>query len=107
MESNVRDNPTEKRFEMDNPDDASRADGDLAVASYERDGDVVTFTHTFVPEALRGRGIASKLIGASLAAVREQGLKVVPQCPTVVGYMKSHPETQDLLTPEARQVIGA
>jgi predicted GNAT family acetyltransferase len=107
MEPNVRENPAEQRFEMENPDGAPREDGDLAIVSYERDGDVVTLTHTFVPEALRGRGIAGKLIKASLDSLREQGLQVVPQCPTVVGYMKGHPETQDLLTPDARRAIAA
>ena len=96
----VRDNPSERRFELE-------VDGEMAVASYEVDGNAITFTHTFVPEALRGRGIATRIISAALDAVRAKGMKVVPQCPTVVAYMKSHAETQDLLTPDARAAIGA
>ena len=95
----VRDNPAEQRFELE-------IDGEMAVASYETVADTITFTHTFVPEPLRGRGLATKLIKASLDLVRTKAMKVVPQCPTVVAYMKSHPETQDLLTADARAEIG-
>ncbi len=95
----VRDNPAEQRYEL-------AIDGDTAVAAYEIDGGTITFTHTFVPESLRGRGIATRLIAAALDGARGKGMKVVPQCPTVVAYVKSHPETQDLLTSDARAAIG-
>ena len=53
--------------------------------------------HTEVPEALAGRGVASKLIRGALEMVRAQGLKVVPQCPFVAAYMGKHPEYDDLI----------
>jgi hypothetical protein len=96
----VRDNPAEHRLELE-------IGGDMAVATYALDGDVITFEHTFVPETLRGRGLATKLVRAGLDAARANGRKVVPQCPTFVAYVKSHPETHDLLTPDARASIGA
>ncbi len=99
-EPSVHDNPAEQRFELP-------VDGELAVATYVVDGDVITFEHTFVPESLRGRGLATKLVKAGLDAARAAGRRVVPQCPTFVAYMKSHPETQDLLTPDARAALGA
>ena len=46
----VRDNPAEGRFE-------AVVDGQLAVATYDIEGDRITFTHTIVPEALGGRGV--------------------------------------------------
>ncbi len=99
-EESVRDNPAEHRYELP-------VDGELAVATYELDGDVVTFEHTFVPEPLRGRGLATKLVAASLADARAKGRRVVPRCPTFVAYVKSHPETHDLLTPDARTALDA
>ena len=85
-----RDHPAEHRFEID-------VDGEVAFAEYQIDAGVITFLHTFVPETLRGRGLASRLVEAGLAAARERHLKVVPQCAVFAGYMASHPETRDLL----------
>lgn len=90
MDGEVRNNEAEHRYELE-------AEGQLALAAYRlRDGRI-TFTHTEVPEAMEGRGIGSKLVGAALEDARALGLKVVPACPFVKHYMDKHPETQDLL----------
>lgn len=54
-------------------------------------------THTAVPAALQGRGIAATLVAAALAHARSQGWRVRPVCSYVQAYMQRHPETQDLL----------
>jgi predicted GNAT family acetyltransferase len=95
----VRDNPPESRFE-------AIVDGRTAVAMYEVTPGVITFTHTRVPEALRGKGIANELAKTALAAARERGLQVIPKCTFFASYMKRHSETQDLLTPEARAQLA-
>lgn len=84
----------------DHPEDMQieiALDGQLALASYTIDAGAMTFTHTFVPESLRGRGLAGQLVKAGLDTARAKGLKVVPHCPVFVDYMKRHPETQELL----------
>ena len=86
----VRDNRAEAEFEL-------VVDGHKAVAAYQREGGAIVFTHTHVPAAIEGRGVASKLIRGALDAVRDAGLKVVPQCSFVRAYMQRHPETRDLL----------
>lgn len=91
----LTDHPDAQRFEAD-------VDGAQAFATYQMDAKTMTFTHTEVPEALRGRGIGSQLVKAALQAARDGGLHVVPQCPMFAAYMRAHPETQDLLTPAAR-----
>lgn len=53
--------------------------------------------HTYVPPALRGRGIAAALVEALVADAREQGFKVVPQCSYVAAAFRRHPEWHDLL----------
>lgn len=85
----VHNNRGESRFEL-------TEGGETAVAAYERDGDAVIFTHTVVPEQLRGQGIGSRLIAGALAQVRGEGLKVVPQCPFVAAYLRDHPGAADL-----------
>lgn len=86
----VRDNPARHRFELE-------VDGHLAIAVYSLAPGVITFIHTEVPEALAGRGVGSRLAKGALAQVRARGLKVVPRCPFIRGYIEKHPEWQDLL----------
>jgi uncharacterized protein len=71
-------------------------DGQLSVCVYHRQGDVLLFTHTEVPPALGGRGIAAALVQAALDWARADGLRVRPLCSYVAAYMRRHPETLDL-----------
>lgn len=89
MSYKVVDNTEVQQFEMP-------VDGGLAFVSYRRRGDEITLYHAEVPAALEGRGLGSELARATLTAVREQGLKVVPRCPFIAAYMRSHPEFDDL-----------
>ena len=72
-------------------------DGRLALCAYQRVDDVLHLTHTEVPRALEGRGIAAALVEAALAWARAEGLRVRPACSYVATYMRRHPQTQDLL----------
>jgi uncharacterized protein len=80
----------------------ARIDRHLAVAEYSLSGNTITFTHTFVPPALRGRGVASKLIQTALEEARSEELIVVPLCSFVASYIRRHPEYASLLSPNAR-----
>lgn len=99
----VRNNEAESRFE-------AQVDGHLAVAEYRRPGkgksDIIIFTHTEVPEALSGRGVANKLARTALDSARNQGLRVIPLCPFMAGYISRHTEYVDLVPPEYRSYIG-
>lgn len=90
MADQVRNNAAQNRFELD-------ADGGTAVAYYRLTPGLITFTHTETPFALRGRGVASRLVRSALEAARAQGLKVVPACAFVGAYIAKHPEFGDLL----------
>ena len=90
MAETVTDNQTQQRYEL-------AVDGHIAFAEYRRTNDSVIITHTETPTALRGRGIASQLIGGALAHIRGEGLKVVPACGYVVDYLKKHPEHADIV----------
>ena len=92
--SEVKDNPAASRFEM-------RSGDSTAFVEYRRAGDGrIALLHTEVPEALSGQGVGSKLVGGTLAAVRAEGLKVVPRCEFVAAYVARHPEYRDLLADE-------
>ena len=70
--------------------------GEEAVLTYGRSGKILDFIHTFVPPALRGQGLADRVVRAGFDYARERGLKVVPSCPYVGTWLRRHPEEQDL-----------
>jgi hypothetical protein len=72
-------------------------EGQPCTCQYRLYGRLMMFTHTGVPHALRGRGIAAELARTALAHAREKGFKVRPDCSYVEAYMQRHPETLDLL----------
>ncbi len=86
----VRDNPARHRFELD-------ADGHVAFSEYTLDGKILTLRHTEVPKELEGRGIGSRLAKGVLDLARSRGLKVVPRCPFIKGWIGKHPDYADLL----------
>ena len=58
-------------------------------------GDRMLFTHTEVPPADEGKGIASRLMKEALSDARRRGFKIVPVCSFVVAYVRRHPEFAD------------
>jgi len=52
---------------------------------------------TYVPDALRGQGVAARLNKAALAFAEENQFKVVPVCSYTAGYIAKHPEFEHLL----------
>jgi predicted GNAT family acetyltransferase len=85
----IRHDESRQRFE-------TTVDGHLCVADYRLHGDVMWMTHTGVPAAVGGRGIAAQLVRAALDHARANGLKVEPMCSYVDAYMRRHPEVDDL-----------
>ena len=67
------------------------------MADYQLRGNVVWMTHTGVPSAVGGRGIAAELVRVALAWAEDKGYTVEPACSYVEAYMRRHPETQALL----------
>jgi predicted GNAT family acetyltransferase len=86
----VRDNPTLSRYEMDVDG------GGIAFIRYRREDGVVSLLHAEVPAALRGRGLGSRMTGATLDFIRAQGDRVIARCPFVAAYLDAHPEYSGL-----------
>lgn len=86
----IRNNTERGRYELE-------VDGKLAVIEYRDAGGQRYFTHTEVPRALEGRGIASKMAKFVLDEAQAQQLSIVPLCPFVRGYIEKHPEYQPLV----------
>jgi predicted GNAT family acetyltransferase len=90
MDIRVTHDPAASRFE-------ALVDGHRCACQYRVYGKVMMLTHTGVPHALRGRGIAAALVQAALDHARARGLKVRPDCSYAEAYMQRHPQTLDLL----------
>ncbi len=86
----VIDNRAEQEFEL-------VVDGHRAFAAYQLEPGKIVFTHTVVPKAIEGRGVASKLIKAALDSARDRGLRVAPLCPFVKAFIERHPEYQGIV----------
>ena len=90
MHMHVQDAPERQRYE-------ALRDGEvLGFAAYQKAAELIVFTHTEVDPSLEGKGVGGALVRAALDDVRGLGLKVLPICPFVQGWMLRHPEYVDL-----------
>jgi uncharacterized protein len=78
--STIRHDPGARRF-------TAEVNGGVAQLDYTVAGDVMTITHTLVPPAARGRGIAAELMEAALLEARSAGRSVEPACSYAAAYM--------------------
>ena len=73
----------------------------VGFAAYTDRGGERVFTHTEIDPAQGGKGYGSTLIAGALDQVRDEGLRVVPECPFVAAYVQKHHEFDDIVTPAA------
>jgi uncharacterized protein len=78
-------------------------DGEHAVLDYTLSGNLMTITHTGVPPAIGGRGIAGELMRAALSAARAAGWSVNPACSYAAAYLAKHPDEAPRHEPELRR----
>lgn len=71
--------------------------GLLAWLGYSREGPRYVLDHTWVPEELRGRGLAAQLVTAALTEARQRNWRIVPRCSYVAAFLREHPEFSDLV----------
>lgn len=76
-------------------DDAARyeisVDGVLAgFAEFERRTGAIVFTHTEVLPAFQGKGLAGRLAADALADAAATGATIIPACPYIASYLRSH-----------------
>jgi predicted GNAT family acetyltransferase len=57
---------------------------------YRVNGKRLILIHTDVPEALRGRGIAGRLMRAAVERAEAEGEVLVPWCPYVRTWLQDH-----------------
>ena len=76
----------------------ARLDGHEAYMTYKQvDDTTLVYDHTFVPQELRGKGVAGTVVNRALEYARQQGYTVVPGCTYVRNYLQRHPEFEDIV----------
>ena len=98
-DAEIRDNTDAHRYELD-------TDGVQSVVTYNLSDQNLMITETLVPQALEGRGIASRLAKHVLSDARERGLLVLPVCPFFSSYLQKHPEYAEAVHPTYRGILG-
>ena len=86
----ILNNEKEQQFQV-------RVEGELAFIEYRFYNGNIALMHTEVPDKLSGRGIASALAEYALTYARDHKIRVMIYCPFVAGYLKKHPEYQELI----------
>ncbi|MFN3582516.1 GNAT family N-acetyltransferase [Phenylobacterium sp.] len=81
-------------------------DGQTAFAEFRMVDHGMILPHTVVPEAFEGKGVGSALAKAALGYARDHDLKVIPLCPFIAGYIKKHPEWNDVVHETYRAQLG-
>lgn len=72
-------------------------DEHIAYITYDEDANGhMHITHTVVPDALAGKGLARTLLEDVLEEFKKNNKKAVAQCSYVVKYQEKHPELSDL-----------
>ena len=84
-------------IEHENDRFVASVDGIQARLDYRLEGGTMVITHTAVPDAIAGRGVAGKLTRAAFEHARAQGWKVRPACEYATGWVGRHPEYASLL----------
>ena len=98
-DSDIRDEQDARRYALD-------VDGQTAVVLYNPVAGGLLVTETIVPEALEGRGIASRLAKHVLSDIQVRGLVVLPTCPFFASYLRKHPEWSEVVHPSYRAALG-
>lgn len=90
MELDIQHNRGVQRFEVE-------VDGVLCVLDYQLAEGGMAITHTEVPPAVGGRGVAGELVRTTLDYARMKGWQVVPLCSYAEAWIQRHPGYADLL----------
>lgn len=71
-------------------------DGHIAYITYDDQNGEMHLTHTIVPDALAGKGLARTLLEDVLQEIKKENKKAVAQCSYIVKYQEKHPEASEL-----------
>ncbi|MGA7837532.1 MAG: GNAT family N-acetyltransferase [Ignavibacteriaceae bacterium] len=62
-----------------------------------RDENTIDFHHTYVPDELRGKGLAAEVVKEGFKFAEENNLKVIPTCPYIHTFIQRYPEFEKFI----------
>jgi uncharacterized protein len=74
---------------------STEVDGHRAELDYTVADGVMSITHTRVPQAIGGRGIAAELMREALKFAGQRSLSINPACSYAAAYMRKHAQSAD------------
>ncbi|MBI1188187.1 MAG: N-acetyltransferase [Alphaproteobacteria bacterium] len=86
----VKDAKDKSRFELDEG-------GGVSFADYARGRGEIAILHVETPPALRGQGIAARLMDGIVTIARAEGAQIRPICPYAVAYLKRRRDVGDVV----------
>ncbi len=99
IDAEITDNADLHRYELP-------VEGQVAVVTYNLSPPNLMITETLVPQALEGRGIASRLARHVIADARARGLLILPVCRFFAAFFQKHPDQADVVHPAYRISLG-
>ncbi len=76
-------------------------DGDEAEMTYTKLApQLISIDHTFVPDSMRGKGVAQALALNAVEDARQGGWKIVPRCAFMKAQARRHSEWSDVIEAE-------
>jgi uncharacterized protein len=81
----ITNNIEKQRYELD-------VEGHLAIADYHITGNQMAITHVFVPDELRGKGVAAQVMKAVVDDANAKKLSIIPICSYAAAYLKRNPQ---------------
>lgn len=96
MSGEVVHEPHLHRFSLELPEVS-----EVAILQYHQlegsDGTVLDLVHTYCPPAMRGQGVAAKLVSFACEYARSSNLKIIPTCSYIPVYLSRHPNDMDVV----------
>jgi hypothetical protein len=91
MTTQITNHPESRRYEL--TQDGKRA---AHIAWRMHGEDTIELVHTEVEKEFEGKGLGSQIAKFALDDARARGLKVIPTCSYIAGWLQKHPDYADL-----------
>lgn len=81
------------KHDTENQQFITQVDGKDAYLRYMiKDDHTIDFHYTYVPNELRGKGLAAEVVKEGFKFAEENKLKVIPTCPYIHTFLQKYPE---------------
>lgn len=77
----IYNNTEASRYELE-------VESQIAVADYRLDGSNLIINRVYVPNELRGKGVAAQVMQAVVKDAKQRGLTIVPVCSYAAAYLE-------------------